>query len=101
MLALAEARRDVALKLDLEHHARPISVRPNPAGGGAIEFEPTADAPADLAHRLAARLKAWTGQAWLVAAKGGGGGETLADRRGPARKRRNGRASWPNPSSRR
>ncbi len=84
VLALAEARRDVVLKLDLERHARPISVRPQPAGGGAIEFEPTPGAPADLAQRLAARLKAWTGQAWLVAAKGGGGGVTLAERRDQA-----------------
>ncbi|MEO7027686.1 MAG: DNA polymerase III subunit gamma/tau [Caulobacteraceae bacterium] len=79
VMALVEARRDVALKLDLERHARPISVRP-----GAIVFEPTADAPVDLAHRLSARLKAWTGQPWLVAAEGGGGAETFHEREGRA-----------------
>ncbi|MBV8594587.1 MAG: DNA polymerase III subunit gamma/tau, partial [Caulobacteraceae bacterium] len=75
VVRMAEDRRDIALKLDLERHARPISFRP-----GAIVFEPAPGAPANLATRLAARLKEWTGQPWLVAAEGGGGGETLAER---------------------
>ncbi|MGZ8370641.1 MAG: DNA polymerase III subunit gamma/tau, partial [Caulobacteraceae bacterium] len=58
-----------------QRFARPISFRP-----GAIEFEPAPGAPSILAQRLSSRLKDWTGQPWLVAAKGGGGGESLAER---------------------
>jgi DNA polymerase-3 subunit gamma/tau len=71
---LAEARRDIALKFDLDRYARPISFRT-----GAIEFEPAPGAPSNLAQRLSSRLKEWTGQAWLVAARHGGGAPTLAE----------------------
>ncbi len=73
--ALIDARRDIGLRLDVEKYVRPISFRP-----GAIEFEPVAGAPANLAQRLSARLKEWTGQPWLVIAQGGGGAETLMER---------------------
>ena len=76
LLALIEARRDIALRLDVEKYLRPISVRP-----GAITFEPAPGAPANLAQRLASRLKDWTGQTWLVAAEGGGGAASLEERR--------------------
>ncbi|HEV2364466.1 MAG TPA: DNA polymerase III subunit gamma/tau [Caulobacteraceae bacterium] len=76
VLALIDARRDVALKLDVERRFRLVSFR-----AGAIVFEPTEDAPPDLAQRLASRLKFWTGQTWLVAAETGGGGETLDEQR--------------------
>ena len=33
--------------------------------------EPAPGAPANLAGRLVAKLKEWTGQPWLVAAEGG------------------------------
>jgi DNA polymerase-3 subunit gamma/tau len=69
---LAETRRDIALKFDIERFVRPISFRP-----GAIEFEPAPGAPSNLQQRLAARLKEWTGEPWLVAAEHGGGAETL------------------------
>jgi DNA polymerase-3 subunit gamma/tau len=72
---LAEARRDIALKYEIERYVRPISFRP-----GAVEFEPAPGAPANLAQRLSARLKEWTGQPWLVATDARGGAETLADR---------------------
>jgi DNA polymerase-3 subunit gamma/tau len=72
---LAEAKRDIILKTDLERHARPISFKP-----GAIVFEPGPGAPADLSQRLVARLKEWTGRPWLVATEGGGGAETAAER---------------------
>ncbi|MEP6966763.1 MAG: DNA polymerase III subunit gamma/tau, partial [Pseudomonadota bacterium] len=72
---LIDQRRDIGLKLDLEKYVRPISFRP-----GAIVFEPTPGAPSNLSQRLAARLKEWTGQPWLVASEGGGGAETLLER---------------------
>src|SRR6185312_15028429 len=75
VVALIDARRDIVLKLDVAKFLRPISFRP-----GAIEFEPAPGAPGNLAQRLAVRLKEWTGQPWLVAAQGGGGGESLYER---------------------
>ncbi|HEY3948659.1 MAG TPA: DNA polymerase III subunit gamma/tau [Phenylobacterium sp.] len=72
MMALIEKRRDIALKLDVERYVRPISFRP-----GAIEYEAAPGAPANLAQRLVARLKDWTGERWLIAAQGGGGAESL------------------------
>jgi DNA polymerase III subunit gamma/tau len=72
---LIGAKRDIVLKLDVERFVRPISFRP-----GAIEFEPAPGAPSNLAQKIAARLKEWTGQPWLVAAQGGGGAETLLEK---------------------
>jgi DNA polymerase-3 subunit gamma/tau len=71
VLALIAERRDISLRLDVERFMRPISYRP-----GAITFEPAPGAPSNLAGRLVARLKEWTGQPWLVAAEGGGGAES-------------------------
>ena len=75
VLRLIDTRRDVGLKLDVERFVRPISFRP-----GAITYEPAPGAPGNLQQRLAQRLKEWTGQAWLVAAEGGGGAESLYER---------------------
>ena len=75
LVRLAGERRDVSLKIDLERYVRPISFR-----NGAIAFEAEPGAPSNLSQRLVARLKVWTGQAWLVACEGGGGAETLAER---------------------
>jgi DNA polymerase-3 subunit gamma/tau len=71
VVALIDQRRDISLKLDVERFVRPISFRP-----GAITYEPAPGAPSNLAQRLVARLKEWTGQPWLVAAEGGGGAES-------------------------
>jgi DNA polymerase-3 subunit gamma/tau len=75
VVRLIDQRRDIGLRLDVEKYVRLVSFRP-----GAIEFEPAPGCPAQLAHRLSARLKEWTGQSWLVAAQGGGGAETMFDR---------------------
>jgi len=75
VVALIDARRDIGLKLDVERFVRPISFRP-----GAITYEAAPGAPANLAGRLVARLKEWTGQPWLVAAEGGGGAESAWER---------------------
>jgi DNA polymerase-3 subunit gamma/tau len=76
VVALIDVRRDVVLKLDVAKFVRPVSFRP-----GAIEFEPAPGAPGNLSQRLSARLKEWTGQPWLVAALGGGGAESLLERK--------------------
>jgi DNA polymerase-3 subunit gamma/tau len=75
VIALIEQRRDIGLKLDVDRFVRPISFRP-----GAITYEPVPGAPSNLAQRLVARLKEWTGQPWLVAAEGGGGAESAWER---------------------
>ncbi len=75
VVRLIDDKRDITLKLDVERYVRPISFRP-----GAIAFEPAPGAPANLGQRLAARLKDWTGQTWLVASEGGGGAESLYER---------------------
>jgi DNA polymerase-3 subunit gamma/tau len=75
VVVLIDARRDVRLKLDIDQYLRLINYRP-----GVITFEPAPGAPADLAGRLIARLKEWTGQPWLVAAEGGGGAESAWER---------------------
>jgi len=75
VVRLIDQRRDITLKLDVERYVRPISFRL-----GAIEYEPAPGAPSNLPGRLAARLKEWTGQPWLIATEGGGGAESLLER---------------------
>jgi DNA polymerase-3 subunit gamma/tau len=75
VVALIELKRDIGLRLDVERFVRPIAFR-----SGAITFEPAPGAPSNLAGRLVARLKEWTGQPWLVAAEGGGGAESAWER---------------------
>jgi DNA polymerase-3 subunit gamma/tau len=75
VLRMIEERRDIGLLLDVKKYVRPISFRP-----GAVTFEPAPGAPSNLAGRLVARLKQWTGQPWLVAAEGGGGAESAYER---------------------
>src|SRR5205085_7081483 len=71
LLALIDRRRDIRLKLDVERFIRPIRFRP-----GALEYEPAPGVPSDLAQRLVARLKEWTGERWLLSTQGGGGAES-------------------------
>ena len=54
---------------------------------GRIEFRPAASAPADLASKMMACLKDWTGTRWMVTVSREGGAPTLmeqaaAERRG-------------------
>ncbi|KAB2886736.1 MAG: DNA polymerase III subunit gamma/tau [Albidovulum sp.] len=73
VVELIRANRDVKLLLEVENHLRLVHYAP-----GRIEFEPTADAPRDLAATLAARLQGWTGVRWGVSVVSGGGAPTLA-----------------------
>jgi DNA polymerase-3 subunit gamma/tau len=75
VVAMIGARRDSSLLYDVKRYVRPVSFR-----AGAITFEPVPGAPTNLAGRLVARLKEWTGQPWLVAAEGGGGAESAYER---------------------
>ena len=74
VVALIDERRDANLKFDVARYVRPVTVR-----AGHIEFEPAPGAPADLAHRLSAKLKAWTGRAWFVSTVPAGGRPSLQE----------------------
>ena len=76
VVELIRRMRDVKLLLDVEGHLRLVRYSP-----GRIEFEPTPDAPRDLAANLAARLQGWTGVRWGVSVTGSGGGETIQETR--------------------
>ncbi len=57
----ASAMGDAKLCMEIETMMRLVKFEPQ-----AIEFNPTDQAPADLAGRLAQQLKAWTGKRWVV-----------------------------------
>ncbi|SDW32420.1 DNA polymerase III subunit gamma/tau [Roseicitreum antarcticum] len=79
VVALIRARRDVQLLMEVETCLRLARFTP-----GRIEFEPTANAPRDLAQRLAQRLQGWTGARWAVSVVSSGGAETIATTRDAA-----------------
>nr|WP_279388212.1 DNA polymerase III subunit gamma/tau [Rhodovulum steppense] len=76
VVELIRASRDVKLLVEVETHLRLVSYAP-----GRIEFEPTADAPRDLAARLGQRLQALTGARWGVSVVASGGAPTIAETR--------------------
>ncbi|MDY6922420.1 MAG: DNA polymerase III subunit gamma/tau [Pseudomonadota bacterium] len=74
VVALIGDKREVGLQMDVQRYVRPVAFKP-----GAITYESIEGAPIDLARKLAARLKEWTGRTWLIAANGQGGGETMIE----------------------
>ena len=76
VVELIRARRDITLLVEVETHVRLARYSP-----GRIEFEPTQDAPRDLAARLAQRLQQWTGARWGVSVVATGGAPTIAEAR--------------------
>ncbi|KGJ16483.1 DNA polymerase III subunit gamma/tau, partial [Paracoccus sanguinis] len=78
---LIRRMKDGLLLTQVEDHVRLVRYTP-----GRIEFEPTPEAPRDLAQRLAERLRGWTGGArWGVSVTAQGGGPTLSERKAEAR----------------
>ena len=61
LIALAQAKRDVLVKLALEGQMRPISFEQ-----GRIEVALTDGADPGMIATLSARLQLWTGQRWLI-----------------------------------
>ncbi len=61
VVRLAGEKRDAKLRTELESYVHLVSF-----AQGKIELRPHDDAPADLANRLALRLKEWTGRQWVV-----------------------------------
>ena len=76
VIDLIKEKRDMALLLSVESHVRLAKYTP-----GRIEFEPTSDAPRDLAATLAQRLQSWTGSRWGVSVVAAGGAPTVAETR--------------------
>ncbi|MCU0831090.1 MAG: DNA polymerase III subunit gamma/tau [Rhizobiaceae bacterium] len=71
---LADEHRDMAFKLMLKQHVRPVSF-----GENRIEVALAQGAPKSLYNDLSRRLESWTGQRWLVVPSNEEGGETLAE----------------------
>ena len=76
VVELIRANRDVKLLLEVEAYLRLVRYSP-----GRIEFEPTPDAPRDLAATLSQRLQSWTGVRWGVSVVAEGGAPTIAEAR--------------------
>ncbi|WP_235866814.1 DNA polymerase III subunit gamma/tau [Salibaculum griseiflavum] len=76
VVELIRSHRDVKLLVDVESCVRLVAYQP-----GRIEFQPTDDAPRDLAAKLGSRLQAWTGNRWAITVVGSGGGKTIAEDR--------------------
>jgi DNA polymerase III subunit gamma/tau len=75
---LAELIRqsDVLFLMDIERYVRLVHYAP-----GRIEFQPTEDAPRELAARLKHRLQGLTGAQWGISVVSSGGGPTLAEQK--------------------
>jgi DNA polymerase-3 subunit gamma/tau len=73
---LIREKRDMKLLYEVEHGLRLVRYAP-----GRIEFQPTPDAPPDLAALLGARLQAWTQARWGVSVVNEGGAPTIAEDR--------------------
>jgi DNA polymerase-3 subunit gamma/tau len=77
VVRLAEAKRDLRLKVELESYVHLIAFE-----SGRIEMRLHDKAPADLPQRLMMRLKEWTGRIWAISVNSGEEGrETLRDAR--------------------
>ncbi len=76
VIDLIRARRDMKLLVEVEQHLRLAKYSP-----GRIEFQPTNDAPTDLAAQLAQRLQLWTGVRWGVSVVSEGGGDTVSEQK--------------------
>jgi DNA polymerase III subunit gamma/tau len=68
VIAMAQERRDIKFKSDLETYVRPISV-----SEGKIEIALADGANPQIANELSRKLEAWTSRRWMVmVAKSGG-----------------------------
>ncbi|MCS6922712.1 MAG: DNA polymerase III subunit gamma/tau [Elioraea sp.] len=73
--ALASERGELRLASSIRAFVRPVRI-----ADGLLEFRPEADAPRDLAPRLAAFLTEATGRRWTVAVSAEPGAPTLVER---------------------
>ena len=76
VVELIRHHRDVKLLIEVETTLRLVSYRP-----GRIEFSLTQKAPGDLASRLDARLRGWTGVKWGISVVAESDSPTIAELR--------------------
>jgi DNA polymerase III subunit gamma/tau len=76
LVALAESKRDIKLKLALEREVRLARFE-----RGRIEFELAPGGSPALPSTIAAKLQDWTGERWIVALVPAGGRPTLVEER--------------------
>jgi len=74
LVALCDANRDMALKVQVKRCLRPVRFEP-----GRIEVSLTEDAPRMLVNDLTTRLHTWTGRRWIVTVSRERGGDTLSE----------------------
>jgi DNA polymerase-3 subunit gamma/tau len=72
VVALADAKRDMRMKVSLRRYVRPVSFRP-----GVIEIGLTDDAPRGFASDLSRKLTEWTGHRFMVSVVPGATAKTL------------------------
>ncbi|WP_039016961.1 DNA polymerase III subunit gamma/tau [Halocynthiibacter namhaensis] len=72
VVELIRSHRDAVLQMNVERFVRLVSYSP-----GRIEFQPTDDAPNDLAQVLGQKLQQFTGARWAVSIVSDGGGKTI------------------------
>ena len=75
VVALAQSRRDIQMKLALERDVRLVRFEE-----GRIEFELAPDGSREVATNLMRRLAEWTGTRWMVSVVSGGGAPTIRER---------------------
>src|SRR5690606_18329728 len=74
IIALADANRDMRLKVMLKQYVRPVRIE-----NGKLEVALTGDAPKTLLNDLSTQLQHWTGRRWVVSLSREEGGSTLAE----------------------
>jgi DNA polymerase-3 subunit gamma/tau len=74
LAALANANRDMKLKVAIRRYLRPVRLEP-----GRLVIGLADGAERDLPNELARKLKAWTGRTWMVSLSQEPGGRTLAE----------------------
>jgi DNA polymerase-3 subunit gamma/tau len=87
VIELIRARRDMKLLVDVEGSLRLAKYTP-----GRVEFQPTNNAPKDLATRLSQKLQVWTGARWAISVVSEGGGDTIYEVKSRERDDMQGRA---------
>ena len=83
LVALADEKRDMLLKIALEREVRLVRFEP-----GRLEFELAPGGSPQLAQNLTQRLQSWTGERWMVSLVKSGGQPTIAERREAAARER-------------
>ncbi len=83
LVALADEKRDMLLKIALEREVRLVRFEP-----GRLEFELAPGGSPQLAQNLTQRLQSWTGERWMVSLVKSGGRPTITERREAAARER-------------